>query len=513
MIDNAKRASDFLKALAHEGRLVILCIPAEGEKSVSELEQELGLRQPTVSQQLARLRADGLVSTRRRQGDLLQSRQRRSAHRHRRDLRRILPQAAQALTIPVTITTHTAAPARAATLSDIVRLDAAALTHKIRAREVSCVEVMTAYLDHIDAAQPEGERHRLAAGSRRLCWRRRASATRSSRAARPLGPMHGFPHRGEGSLPRQGHPHHLRLAASSRTSCRPPTRSWSSGCAARRRASSSARPTRRNSASARTPTTRCSAPRATPTTRRKLGRRQQRRRGGRGGAAHAAGRRRQRLRRLAAQSRRLEQRLRLPHQHRPRAGRRTRRWFLRRWACSARWRATCPTSRCCCRCRPATTRACRCRCRHRRICRPARRDLKGKRIAWVGDFGGHIRYEPGVLELCRKCAARHSSDSAAPSRRPCPTIRSTRVWQAWLRLRSWQSGATLLPYYHDPRKRALMKPEAVYEIENGLDAFGRRHHRCVAGAHRLVPGGPRVFRALRFLHRCRRRRCSRSTPT
>jgi ArsR family transcriptional regulator, virulence genes transcriptional regulator len=65
MTENAKRASDFLKALAHESRLMMLCILAEGEKSVSELEQELGLRQPTVSQQLARLRADGLVTTRR----------------------------------------------------------------------------------------------------------------------------------------------------------------------------------------------------------------------------------------------------------------------------------------------------------------------------------------------------------------------------------------------------------------------------------------------------------------
>jgi DNA-binding transcriptional ArsR family regulator len=65
MVDNAKRATDFLKALAHESRLVILCILAEGEKSVSELEHELNLRQPTVSQQLARLRTDGLVSTRR----------------------------------------------------------------------------------------------------------------------------------------------------------------------------------------------------------------------------------------------------------------------------------------------------------------------------------------------------------------------------------------------------------------------------------------------------------------
>jgi ArsR family transcriptional regulator, virulence genes transcriptional regulator len=65
MASNAKRASEFLKALAHESRLMMLCILAEGEKSVSELEEHLGLRQPTVSQQLARLRADGLVATRR----------------------------------------------------------------------------------------------------------------------------------------------------------------------------------------------------------------------------------------------------------------------------------------------------------------------------------------------------------------------------------------------------------------------------------------------------------------
>jgi DNA-binding transcriptional ArsR family regulator len=65
MGDNARRAADFLKALAHENRLMILCILSQGEKSVSELEQLLSLRQPTVSQQLARLRADGLVATRR----------------------------------------------------------------------------------------------------------------------------------------------------------------------------------------------------------------------------------------------------------------------------------------------------------------------------------------------------------------------------------------------------------------------------------------------------------------
>ena len=62
---NAKRASRFLKALANDNRLVILCTLADGERNVGELEQILGIRQPTLSQQLARLRLDELVETRR----------------------------------------------------------------------------------------------------------------------------------------------------------------------------------------------------------------------------------------------------------------------------------------------------------------------------------------------------------------------------------------------------------------------------------------------------------------
>ncbi len=60
-----KRASTILKAIAHESRLIILCALLEGDKAVSELESILELRQPAVSQQLARLRGDRLVRTRR----------------------------------------------------------------------------------------------------------------------------------------------------------------------------------------------------------------------------------------------------------------------------------------------------------------------------------------------------------------------------------------------------------------------------------------------------------------
>ena len=65
MMESAEEAAAFLKALSHEGRLMILCHLALGEKSVGELEQLLDVRQAAVSQQLSRLRLEGLVSTRR----------------------------------------------------------------------------------------------------------------------------------------------------------------------------------------------------------------------------------------------------------------------------------------------------------------------------------------------------------------------------------------------------------------------------------------------------------------
>ncbi len=65
MMKNAQRASNFLKAISHEGRLMILCHLASGEKSVTELEELLSARQAAVSQQLTRLRLEGLVTPRR----------------------------------------------------------------------------------------------------------------------------------------------------------------------------------------------------------------------------------------------------------------------------------------------------------------------------------------------------------------------------------------------------------------------------------------------------------------
>ena len=65
LIDNATRASALLKTLSNPHRLIALCLLADGEKNVSDLERRLGIRQPTLSQQLSRLRSEGLVTTRR----------------------------------------------------------------------------------------------------------------------------------------------------------------------------------------------------------------------------------------------------------------------------------------------------------------------------------------------------------------------------------------------------------------------------------------------------------------
>ncbi len=62
---SARHVSALLRALANEDRLLLLCQMTQGERSVGEFQAALDIRQPTLSQQLGVLRAEGLVTTRR----------------------------------------------------------------------------------------------------------------------------------------------------------------------------------------------------------------------------------------------------------------------------------------------------------------------------------------------------------------------------------------------------------------------------------------------------------------
>jgi amidase len=97
---------------------------------------------------------------------------------------------------------------------------------------------------------------------------------------------------------------------------------------------------------------------------------------------------------------------------------------------------------------------------------PLKRDFKGARVAWVGDFGGHLPFEAGILELC-KSALKVFESLGCIVVEAMPDYPIERVWQNWKILRAWQSGSALKAYYDDPAKRALMKPEAQFEVEAG----------------------------------------------
>lgn len=93
--------------------------------------------------------------------------------------------------------------------------------------------------------------------------------------------------------------------------------------------------------------------------------------------------------------------------------------------------------------------------------------MKGRRIGWLGDFGGEVPHEPEVLALCRAalktfealgCVVEEAKVGAAVEP----------AWQAIVKLRAWQQGGTILANYRKPAERALLKTEAVWEVETAL---------------------------------------------
>lgn len=98
---------------------------------------------------------------------------------------------------------------------------------------------------------------------------------------------------------------------------------------------------------------------------------------------------------------------------------------------------------------------------------PLERDFRGVRIAWLGDFGGRIPFEPGVLETCR-AALSAFTDIGCIVDEAVPDFDVEKVWRDWLVLRAATVSANLRPLLENPEHRALLKPEAVWEAEGGL---------------------------------------------
>ena len=94
-------------------------------------------------------------------------------------------------------------------------------------------------------------------------------------------------------------------------------------------------------------------------------------------------------------------------------------------------------------------------------------DMQGKRIGWLGDFGGFTPCEPGVLDVCR-AALKTFESLGCVVEDASVGVELEPVWRALLVLRAWLAGGNIRDLYNDPVRRAQMKPEAIFEVESGL---------------------------------------------
>ncbi|AJO77027.1 amidase [Pseudomonas sp. MRSN 12121] len=98
---------------------------------------------------------------------------------------------------------------------------------------------------------------------------------------------------------------------------------------------------------------------------------------------------------------------------------------------------------------------------------PLQRDFRGARLGWLGDYGGYLAMDDGVLALCE--AALEDFRQLGCEVEACqPAFAMDALWQCWLVHRHWLIQGSLGPLYVDPQQRRLLKPEAQWEVEGGL---------------------------------------------
>ena len=106
-----------------------------------------------------------------------------------------------------------------------------------------------------------------------------------------------------------------------------------------------------------------------------------------------------------------------------------------------------------------------------RFLAPLAASFKGKRIGWLNDLDGTTPYEPGVLDVCR-AALKTFETIGCTVETAMPKASVEDSWQAFIKLRQFQQGPSFRAFYADPAKRALLKPEAIYEVEVSMKLSG-----------------------------------------
>ena len=91
---------------------------------------------------------------------------------------------------------------------------------------------------------------------------------------------------------------------------------------------------------------------------------------------------------------------------------------------------------------------------------------KPVRIGWLADFDGYLAMEPGILDTCRTALGRLEPAGCGVESLPLG-FAPERLWKAWLTWRAWLVHGRIAPYLVKPENRALIKPEALWEHDQG----------------------------------------------
>jgi len=129
---------------------------------------------------------------------------------------------------------------------------------------------------------------------------------------------------------------------------------------------------------------------------------------------------------------------------------------------------------------------------------PLDRDFKGRRIGWLGDLGGTLAIEPGVLDTCQ-AALQGFRDIGMAIEEVAFPMPEPEMWRMWLTLRHWAIGGRMAAHYRDPAKRALLKPEAIWEIEGSLKLTGQDLSDASAARTTLYQAFRKLFERYDFL--------------
>lgn len=101
--------------------------------------------------------------------------------------------------------------------------------------------------------------------------------------------------------------------------------------------------------------------------------------------------------------------------------------------------------------------------------------MKGVRIGWLGNWGGALPMEPGILEVSQ-AALQQMEGLGAQVTDQAPLFDADAMWDSWITLRSWQVGAGLAAVYNNPAQRDYLKDTAQWEIGRGIALTGMQVH-------------------------------------